>query len=147
MGLPALLADYLFVGPLLVTRLCEQVPDIPVDLCERPEQVLAADRRSRVLMVMWAGDRFDTAAGRMHESASQVVHQRWLIALGIQNVGKADARNVDAGPLLSKVHYAIAGWRPEGCPRALLRANAPLAPTFTEARAIYPLGFEIPLSL
>jgi|GEM_PF-5397200 len=148
MGLAALRDDYLFVGPLLVARLTDQVADIPVELCERPEQVLEADRRTRVLMVMWAGDRFDTGAGRMAESASQIVYQRWMVALGINNVSAVrDARNASVGKLLSSVHHSVAGWKPEGSPRALLRANAPLAPTFTKDKAIYPLGFEIALSL
>ncbi len=147
MGLPALKTDYLFIGPLLVSRLQTEVPDLPVDLCERPEQVLEVDRRARVLMVMWAGDRFSTGEGRMSDSATQVVYQRWLVVLGINNVGHRDARNADAGRLLSSVHYAVAGWKPEGCPRALLRANSPLAPVFTKDKGLYPLGFEISLSL
>lgn len=148
MGLPALKLNYLFVGPLLVSRLETEVPDIPVELVERPEQMLANDRRARVLMVMWAGDRFATGTdGRMSDSSSQVVYQRWLVALGINNVGQRDARNADAGVLLSLVHYAIAGWKPEGSPRPLLRANAPLAPMFTNDKGLYPIGFEISLSL
>jgi hypothetical protein len=149
MGLPALAADYLFVAPLIAARLESQLPDTPVDVCETTDQVLKADRRARVLMVLWAGDRVDAGDnGRAREGASQLVHQRWLVVLALNNVAKgADARNLAAGPLLSRVHRALAGWAPEGAPRALRRASAPLQPTFTESKAVYPLGFEITLTL
>lgn len=148
MGLPALQSDYLFLGALIKARLLAQVADMPVETCERPEQVLEADRRAHMLMVLWAGDRFDTGAGGRAEAGAQLVWQRWLVCVALNNVGAAkDARHLAAGPLLSAVHQALAGWRPDGCPRPLLRANAPLAPVFTDRKAIYPLGFEIQLSL
>lgn len=149
MGTPALAADYLFLGPLIQARLTQQLPDLPVDVCERSEQVLAADKRQRVLMVMWAGDAIDeTDAGRARDGASQAMRQRWMVALGLNNVGKvADARHVAAGPVLSRVHQALAGWTPDGCVRALRRANAPMRPLFTDSKAVYPLGFDIPLTL
>lgn len=149
MGLPAFADDYLFLGPLIQARLQQLLPEMPVDVCERADQVLAADKRQRVLMVLWAGDRIPVAeAGRASAGASQQVFQRWLVMLGISNVGKQpDARNVAAGPLLSQVHKALAGWTPEGAARAMQRAQAPLQPTFTDSKAVYPLGFEISLTL
>ncbi|GMV76435.1 MAG: hypothetical protein AMXMBFR78_33840 [Rubrivivax sp.] len=149
MGLPALAADYLFLAPLIAARLLDRVPDVPVQVCETVQQVLEADRRQRVLMVLWAGDRIaDSDAGRAAGGTSQVLHQRWLVMLGLNHVGKpADARNVAAGPLLSQVHKALAGWVPEGAARPLRRASAPMQPTFTESKAVYPLGFEVTLTL
>lgn len=149
MGLSALAADYLFIGPLIEQRLRAQLPDIPVDLCETVEQVLAADKRQRVLMVLWASDRVDSNPdGQARAGASQMLHQRWLVMLGLANAGRtADARNLAAGPVLSQVHKALAGWTPEGAGRALRRANAPLQPTFTSTKAVYPLGFEVTLTL
>lgn len=145
MGLPALEADYLFVGPLIQARLQAELPGLPVDVCERAEQVLAADKRVRVAMVMWAGDLFTSRADR---AAAQAFRQRWLVCLGLNNVGaQGDARHMAAGPLLSQLHRALAGWKPEGCPNPLARASSAMAPTFTATKAIYPLGFEIPLSL
>ena len=149
MGLPALAADYLFIGPLMKARLEDQVGDIPVQVCETVEQVLKADQRKRVLLLLWAGDRVDTGAdGSARAGASQLLHQRWLVILGLDNVSPSpDARNVTAGPLLSKVHKALAGWTPEGAGRPMRRASAPLQPTFTPSKAVYPLGFEITLTL
>jgi hypothetical protein len=149
MSTPALAADYLFLAPLLQARLLDQVADVPVDVCETPDQVLAQDKRPRALLVLWAGDRVDEAAGgQARGGASQLLHQRWLVCLGLNNAGKAaDARNTAAGPVLSQVHKALAGWTPEGCARPMRRANAPLRPTFAATKAVYPLGFEITLSL
>lgn len=145
MGLPALAADYLFIGPLMVARLQDQVVDIAVEMVERPEQVLEADKRARVLMVMWGGDRFGDEA---RAGASQVLVQRWMVLLGLNSVAPAAAaRNLAVGPMLSQVHRALAGWAPEGSPRALRRANAALQPLFTQSKAVYPLGFEVQLSL
>ncbi len=149
MGLPALADDYLFLAPLISARLEDQVGGFPVDVCETTDQVLKADKRARVLMVMWAGDRIDTTdAGSARGGASQLLHQRWLVVLGLSNAGKVpDARNLAAGPVLSKVHKALAGWTPAGAARPMRRASAPLQPTFVGAKAVYPLGFEITLTL
>ncbi len=148
MGLAALALDYFFMAPLIKARLEDQVPDIPVQVCETVDQVLAADKRVIVLMVMWAGERFtESEAGRAQGGASQSLNQRWLVALGINNVGSADARNVRAGPTISLVHKALAGWTAEGAARPMRRVNAPLTPQFTSQKAIYPMGFEQPLTL
>lgn len=149
MGLPALRDDYLFLAPLIEARLLDQVPDVPVDVIERPEQVLAADKRAKVLMVMWAGDRVATNdRGQAAGGASQIVVQRWLLIYAVNNVGKApDARQLGAGAVLSQMHLAVAGWVPEGAARPFMRANSPLQPTFTDSKAVYPLGFEISLTL
>lgn len=149
MGLPAVAADYLFVGPLIVARLLAQVPNLPAEHVETPDQVLQADNRPLVAKVMWAGDRFDQGeTGRARGGASQQVHQRWLVAIGVNNPAADPAgRNTATGPWLSRVHTALAGWTPEGAARPLMRAQASMSPQFTPTQAIYPLGFEITLAL
>lgn len=149
MGLPALHDDYLFIGPLLQQRLLDQVPDVPVDIIETPDQALESDRRELVLQVLWAGDAFDGGdRGNARAGASQMVQQRWLVLLAMNNVARpADARQVKAGPLLSSIHRAVAGWEPRGAQRTFRRAQSPLRPILTKAKAVYPLGFEITLNL
>lgn len=149
MGLPAFEADYLFMAPLIEARLKAQVPDIPCDVCETADQVLQADNRAQVLMVLWAGDIVPAGdAGNARQGSSQFIHQRWLVVLGINNAGKAkDARLVVAGRWLSQVHKALAGWSPMEGARPLRRVTSPLRPTFTTTKAVYPLGFEVPLTL
>lgn len=149
MGLPALVADYLFIGPLIAARLAAEIADLPVEHVETAEQLNQADQRRRTAKVMWAGDTFEPGEnGRAREGSSQIVHQRWLVALVMNHEGqKADARHTAAGPTLSAIHRALAGWQPAGAARALRRAQAPLRPSLTPTSAVYPLGFEITLAL
>jgi hypothetical protein len=148
MGLAALAADYLFVGPLVVARLAAELAPVPSEQVETADQ-LVKELRAKALKVMWAGDRIETSeSGRAGGGSSQLIHQRWLVALMLQNAGqKADARHTAAGPLLSQVHAALAGWVPEGANRPIRRAPAPLPPQFLPTHAMYPLGFEITLTL
>jgi hypothetical protein len=120
------------------------VADMPVEVVETIEQVLASDNRAQVLSVMWAGDSFGDRAAK----ASQVIAQRYVVVLAMNNVSaRPDARQLKAGPLLSKVQRALAGWVPAGAVNPLRRVNAPMRPSFHKTKALYPLGFEIELSL
>lgn len=146
----ALLADYLFLGPLIEEQLAAQVANVPVEGIETMSQARDdQDLRARVLYVMWGGDRFDTSStGTASNGSSQKLMQRWIVWLKVRNtsVANKDARNAGAGPLLSAVHKALAGWRPEGSQRALLRTQGP-APDYQAASGLYPLSFEINLVL
>lgn len=145
MGLPALLADYWFLAPLIKARLEDQVSDAPVEICETVEQIYAADRREAVLLVMYAGDAVGAAAAG---GKSVKLKQRWMAILALNNVARAaDARQVKGGPVLSRMHTALAGWTPLGCAHPFMRANAPLRPDHTQNKALYPLGFEIELAI
>jgi len=150
MSSTALLANYLFLQPLIEQRLqAELGGELPVAGIESLTQAGDADQRQKVIYVMWAGDAFDESdAGRAQRGASQMVRQRWMVALRISNVGQTDmaARNKEAGPLLSRIHSALAGWTPEGAGRPFVRAGA-LAPNYTKASGLFPLGFAIQLTL
>lgn len=149
MALPAFEADYLFLAPLIKARLEGKVADVAVDICETAEQVYKSDLRQVVLMVMWGGDVVpEQESARAGAGASQVIHQRWGVLLALANPSQfKDARQVQAGPLLSKIHKALAGWTPEGCSRPFRRANAPLRPDIQPQKAIFPMGFEVQLTL
>ncbi|MBE7419831.1 MAG: hypothetical protein HS128_19165 [Ideonella sp.] len=147
----ALAQDYLFIGPLIEARLAAEIAgNVPVERVEQMAQARdAQDLRETVLYVMWGGDRFDGGeAGRAGAGAAQRVWQQWLVWLRVRNAGVADkaARNTVAGPLLSAVHRALAGWMPEGALRTLQRTQGP-APNYQPASGLYPLAFEINLSL
>lgn len=144
MGLPAVAQDYLFVGPQLVAALASL--GVPTELVESAEQLTERDQRATVLGVMWAGD---TVGDDARSGGSQLVHQRWLVLLMINNAGQAAAaRSGRAGPLLSQVHSALAGLSVPGAGgRKLRRASANLSPQLTPTRALFPLGFEITLAL
>lgn len=144
MGLAAAAANYLFVGPELVTKL--EPLGLPVDLIETADQLMERDQRATVLGVMWAGDQVgDDGRG----GASQLINQRWLVLLMLNNAGAAPAaRSGKAGPLLSQVHQALAGYAVPGAGnRKLARATASLTPQLTATRALFPLGFQITLAL
>lgn len=144
MGLPAFIEDYLFLGPLIAERLADQVPDVPAEVVETAEQVFAADRRTQVLMVMWAGDAPGDGAAR----TSTIIRQRWLVLVALGDVSLVkDARQLRAGPLMSQVHKALVGWVPRGAVKPLTRAAASVRPDIRKDKALYPLGFEIELSL
>ncbi len=152
MSNPALLADYLFIGPLIEDRLRGQLPTgTPVEGIEQLSQARdAQDLRAVVVYVMWGGDRFDGGdAGRAGGGASQRLYQRWIAWIRVRNgsVVVKDARNAGAGPLLSAVHKALAGWEPDGAlTRKLVRTQGP-APDYQAASGLYPLAFEINLAL
>lgn len=151
MSTEALLADYLFLGPLIEERLREQFAEpLPVESIEAMSQAVdAMEHREAVLYVMWGGDRFNTGqSGRAGGGTSQQVYQRWITWLRIANESAADraARNRLAGPYLSATHKAIAGWTPPGAFNPFLRTQGP-APDYKPASGLYPLAFEINMVL
>lgn len=140
MALPALTQDYLFVLPLIAARLADQVPDIPVEVVETADQVFAADKRAQVLMVMWGGEGI--------AQLGRISAQRYLVLLGVQNVSPAkDARQTVAGPVMSQVHAALNGWVPRGAVNKMRRATAAMRPDIRKDKALYPMGFELELSI
>lgn len=143
----ALLADYLYIGPLIEERLLAMLDaGVPVEGIEQLSQARdAQDLRAQVLYVMWGGDRFVSAA---NGGLSQMFYQRWLVWVRVRNASLAakDARNTAAGALLSAVHKALAGWKPGSEVRALLRTQGP-APDYQSTSGLYPLAFEINLIL
>lgn len=138
--------DYLFLGERIRAQLDQRLEGAwPVQVCERSEQVLAADKRPRVAMVLWGGDRFSTTAGGQVD-ATQVMYQQWAVVLAVNNVGKQlDARLGWIGQALFTVHKALHGWKPDGLTRPFTRTAARIPPLFTESKAVFPLAFEIPL--
>jgi len=149
MSTVAILENYLFLQPLIEQRLRAVLgAELPIEGIEELAQVGETDQRPKVVYVMWAGDAFDDSdAGRAQRGASQMVRQRWMVALRIRNVSQVDkaARHKEAGSLLSQIHKAIAGWSPEGVSRAFVRSGN-LAPNYTKT-SLYPLGFAIQLTL
>ena len=138
--------DYLFLGERIRARLDLQLEgEWPVQVCERSEQVLAADKRPRVAMVLWGGDRF--AIGPTGQvDTSQVMYQQWAVVLGVNNVGRQlDARLAWIGAAMFRVHRALHGFKPDGLTRPFTRTTARIPPMFTDSKAIFPLAFEIPL--
>lgn len=151
MGTPALANDYLFVGALIVARIREAVPAIASQDVMAIEDLAALggdSTRSPVAFVLWENDRFPPAE-EARGGRSQAVHQAWTVVLSVRNASQvqADARNQMAGPLLSALHGALAGWVPPGCARPLVRAQGGKRPDYRINSGLYPLTFEILLNL
>lgn len=153
MALPALQADYLFVGQAIVARIQSAVPQIaPTDvmLIEQISQAGAQQGpRGPLVWVLWEGEQFAQGEGRQAmDGGAQQSTQLWTVILHVRNASQVqdDARNATAGPLLSALHRALAGWRPDGVVRGLHRAPG-RRPDYQPNSALYPLTFGISLHL
>jgi hypothetical protein len=138
-------SDHLFAGEQIRQRLQEKMPDLPVDGIERMAQAGKEDLRQRAAYVMWDGERFSSVVPSV---GTVDVVQTWLVVLHVRHASALDkdARNGMAGPLLSRLHKALAGWTPEGAFRPLQRVNGG-RPSYTAQSALYVLAFELPLGL
>lgn len=145
MALPALLADYLFVGPLLETRLRQQLGDqVEVRSIDELPQIVEGNLVRDTVFVVWMGERILDEAGR---GTSTQIEQRWVVLVAIKSSSQQDAaRTTRAGGLLSQSHKAICGWTPEGAGRAFTRASG-IAPRYLPGKGLYPLTFSISLAL
>jgi hypothetical protein len=153
MSTPALLLDYLFASALLQARLRAVVPELaPAGAVEGITELAQAMERSiqgPKAFVLWEGDTFDTSPqGQALQGRAQIVRQAWTVLLGVRHAAQADleARNSAAGPLLSAIHKAVAGWTPAGAPRPFTRAQG-RRPQYTPNVGLYPLTFELVLHL
>lgn len=139
--------DYLFLAPLIRERVAAQVPGLPVEgVAELAQIVDSQDQRPQVAFVLWSGDRFpDTAMG----GEATVLFQQWDVWLRVRNASPTnlDAHQETAGPLLSRVHKALAGWKPPGTWRAGMRRTVGPRPNYQRVSGLFPLTFEIPLNL
>jgi hypothetical protein len=149
----ALLLDYLFAGELIRSRLREQVaglgaPDA-VQGIETLAQAVEKNITAPTVFVLWEGDQINTSEqGTAAGGRSQLMRQQWTVLLAVRNATQnaQDARNEAAGPFLSAIHKAVAGWAPEGTVRPFVRAQGRKA-SYTANVGLYPLTFELPLNL
>lgn len=139
-----LAADYLALRPLLAQRV-NGVVGLPVKSVELLGQLDTEQINQDCAFVLWYGDRFpDSAAG----GRSVMCAQQWIVVLGVRNLSQVDkaGRDERAGPLLSQVHTAIAGWTPDGFFRPFRRVSGP-RPTYRKGAGLYPLTFETLLNI
>lgn len=147
----AIESDYLFVAQPIIERLHARVQGIPPTDVVQIEDIGQADggARSPLIYVLWEGDKLPAEDdARALQSAAQQVHQLWTVLLYVRNSSQVDlaARNTSAGRLLSQIHFALAGYRPDGCVRPFARVQGRAAQYRTNS-ALYPLTFSIPIHL
>lgn len=140
-----LLTDYLFVQDLIKARLSSELgKELPVHGIEELAQVTEANITRDTLFVLWDGERVADTAG--NATRTMLTH-RYTVFLAVKNARQTkDARNESAGPMLSRVHKALAGWAPVAGARPLVRTNG-RQPNYRASVALYPLTFAITLTL
>lgn len=154
MALQPIHEDYLFVGPLIVQRLRDQMAGLvqPVDVMsiEHLRQAAAnMGTRSPVVFVLWDGEGMGSGVRDANHGSARILHQIWTVCLYVRNASQVvpAARDLDAGPMLSRIHVALAGWRPEGSIHPFHRTSPGKRPQYPadSASAMYPLSFSIDL--
>lgn len=145
MANPAMAADYLFMQGVIAQRIEELVQQVKARGIDALAQATEAEVREPTAYVLWEGERFPDQRG---DGTSVMVEQRFSVLLAVRNASQADkdARNGLAGPLLSKLHQALAGWKPEAAQRPLKRTNG-RPPIYLPNTGLYPLTFAILLNL
>lgn len=151
MATPALLDDYLFIGPLLQARLREQIAVFaPAGAVGGVKEMAEAATRAihaPQAYVLWDGDGFATGDSGRAGTRSLAISQKWTVFVAVRHADQhqPDAVNEAAGPLLSAVHRAIHGWTPEGAFRPFSRVGG-RRPVYRTNDGTYPVSFEISLN-
>lgn len=145
-----MIENYLELEPLIVARIEAQVPGLRkvFGMAELATIRERAVQFSPCACVVYDGDSVPAGeAARGGQGVAQAVLQRWVVWLIVRNVrdGKdGAAARTDAGPLLSLLIKALAGWTPTPPFRPLRRGNAP-RPLFEDGAIHFPVLFEAPL--
>jgi len=137
-------SDYLMAGRAIIERLKTSVLELRQvlsleEIAQLDENAIA----SPTAYVVYDGDEVLEADGRARQGASQLVRQRWMVVLAVANARQArsgDAKHAEAGPLLSLLIAALAGWLTPPFRRPLFRVSAPRV-QYGQNVALYPLMF------
>ncbi|MBI2801240.1 MAG: hypothetical protein HYX63_13345 [Gammaproteobacteria bacterium] len=145
-----MLANYLEAEPGLIARIESQVPGVR-KVFGMAELASIRDRAVQFApcaCVVYDGDTIPGGDGaRAGNGAAQVVLQRWVVWLIVRNVrdgADGAAARAEAGPLLSLLIAALAGWTLSASFRPLRRTTAP-RPLFEQGAIHFPVAFELPL--
>lgn len=138
-------ADYLFMQGVICARIEECTP-FNVRGIDSLAQATENDVRDAVVYVLYEGERIVDTGGK---GTNLLTGQRYSALLGLANATQNDeaARNGAAGPMLSKLHKALAGWAPEQAHTRTLKRITGRTPIYTPNFGLYPLTFEILLNL
>jgi hypothetical protein len=145
-----MIEHYFAAEPLIVARVRAQMPALKqvfgmADLATLRDN---ATQFAPCVCVVYDGDEIPQAeSARAGAGAAQVVLQRWVTWLIVRNVREAqrgEATREDAGPLLSSLISALAGWQPEASFRPLRRGPSP-RPLYQVGTLHFPVLFLAPL--
>lgn len=133
--------DFMALEPLLVARLELALASDSVYVLTAPDLAYVAEegQLAPAVHVVYGGHRMvqQQVSGR-----AVIIEQDWYTVVTVRNVQDhhgADARG-DAGPLLSTVFAALAGWTPAGSMDSLQAAASPM-PGYTDGYGYFPLAW------
>jgi hypothetical protein len=138
----ALLSNYFFAQAIIVARLQEALPQLPVRAIDSLATATDNDVRDCVAYVLFEGERFTDEQGN---GLRNMVRQRYSVMLGLEHKRQNDEAtgNAQAGQLLSSLHNAISGYTHEQLLTRTFKRTTGRAPIYTPGAALYPLTFEI----
>ncbi len=134
--------DFLELEGRIAARIEAAVPELAgaVTPLGDPGDMLQTARENRAWLVPGRTSYDSDKSGRAID-----VTQRWQVILTCRNVGNmrsGEPARRQAGPLITKIIQALAGWHP-GSPYGLLRIVTPsLAPSWFDGVLMWPLEFE-----
>ena len=134
--------DHLMAEPLLIARIEDQVPDLRAVLSAADlAGVKAASQVTPAVHVLYGGDDVPTREGdRGWTGKPQKILQRWMAVVAVRNARTqrtGAAAREDAGPLLSQLIGALAGFQLDPALGPLKRIPAP-QPAYDAGFAYFP---------
>lgn len=145
-----MIEHYLAAEQLIVERIRAQMPDLKnvfgmADLASIQDN---ASQFAPCVCVVYDGDEVPQGdSARAGAGAAQVVQQRWVAWLIVRNVRSAargEAARSEAGPMLSALLSALAGWSPGPDYRPLRRGSSP-RPLYLTGTLHFPVLMLAPL--
>jgi hypothetical protein len=147
-----MVSDYLFLGPALIERLKQEVPELnevlsAADLSLLDEYAIPTTPSAYVI---YHGDTTpDDVASQGAMRGRQVIAQNWIVCLCVQNVntsGLNDDANREAGPLISKILSGLLGFVPRIdnviVTRPVGRSGLTMPVIYDADYAYYPIVFK-----
>ncbi|MEO5354911.1 MAG: hypothetical protein H7835_17080 [Magnetococcus sp. XQGC-1] len=125
--------NYLALGPLIVSRLQEQIQEATVSL-SWGVPVLVENPLSPAIVVLLEEDQ---PAEEICRGMTQKIVQTWLVLVVIRDTDEI------AGQMISNVYKALAGWSPDDLFYPLKRVKSPNKPDISPNGVSYfPLSFQ-----
>jgi hypothetical protein len=136
--------DSLFVGRLMVERLCEKVPALrSVELLDELDDRETEPKQTPAAVVI-----LDFLQPLSIEPVREQipVEQLWLVMLVTHSKRRAPDRiATEVGPLIPACISALHGWMPKGCTRPLGWVRGGPRPSYAPKTNLHPLLFRAQL--
>lgn len=144
-----MIADYLAAEDAIRQRLEAEVTAARAVLASA--ELASMQERGQItpaLHVIYGGDTVPTGPGQVDDGRYHVIHQRWLVIVAVRSArGQQTGTGArdEAGPLMTAVMQALAGWRPLPELGTLRRASAPGPAYSPGGYAYFPTAWDVPL--